>query len=166
MAIPQTVRASKAVAHAEHYTGEVPAAQLRRLAASTDHANGRITADWRAGRDAAGHPELFGRIGGSIALVCQHCLGAFDWTVDINVQLRLVDSDAEEARVLHECDPYRVHGDALPLREMTEDEVLLALPLMPRCETCENNAHTEPAGESSDESEGPKPLAALKQFKF
>ena len=162
MSIPQSVRASKAVAHAEQYEGEIPVEQLKRLAANTAGA-GRLHAVWRAGKDTAGHPQMHAQIDGSIDLVCQRCLKTYAWPVLVDSTLRLVSSDGEAAQVLEDCDPYEVQDDLLPLREMTEDEVLLALPLMPRCKTCENTLEIP---SSTPEPRGPNPFAALKKLKF
>jgi uncharacterized protein len=164
MSIPQSVRASKAVAHAEQYEGELPVAQLKRLV-DQSAGSGRVRALWRGARDAAGHPEMLARIEGSIDLICQRCLQPFAYPVAIDSQLRLVSSDREAAELLHDCEPYEVHDDLLPLREMTEDEVLLALPLIPRCKTCENIGET-PSSAPPTEPSGSNPFAALKKLKF
>jgi uncharacterized protein len=164
MSIPQSVRASKAIAHAEQYEGELPVAQLKRLAANTA-GSGRVRAVWRGGKDPSGHPRLEGRIDGSVDLICQRCMKPYAWPVAIESVLRLVSSDREAAESLQDCDPYEVQDDSLPLRDMTEDEVLLALPLMPRCKTCENSAETA-SSEPPDEPRGPNPFAALKKLKF
>jgi uncharacterized protein len=50
--------------------------------------------------------------------------------------LRLVGSEAEERRLLRECEPYLVEDDVLPLQEIVEEEALLALPIAPRCPAC------------------------------
>jgi uncharacterized protein len=163
MSILQSVRASKAIAHAEQYEGEVPVAQLERLAENGAN-GGRVRARWRAGRDEAGHPQLIGRIEGSIDLVCQRCLKAFAWPLAIDASLRLVSTDREAAELLQDFDPYQVQDDQLPLQEITEDEVLLALPLMPRCKTCENIDESTPPEPA--ETRDPGPFAVLKKLKF
>jgi uncharacterized protein len=162
MGIPQAVRASKAVAQAERYSGELTLKDLKRLAESTT-GQGRLQAEWQAGKDHAGQPQLRGRIEGTLGLLCQRCLKPFDWPVAIDAALQLVDNEAEAAQVLPEADPYEVHDDTLPLREITEDEVLLALPLMPRCKTCENAAAPTPPREEPTSS---NPFAALKKLKL
>jgi uncharacterized protein len=164
MSIPQSVRASKAVAHAEQYEGELPAAQLTRLA-QTSAAIGHVHARWEAGRDEAGHPQLRAQIRGSLDLVCLSCLKTYAWPLAIEAELRLVSSDQQAADLLQDCEPYQVQDDLLPLREMTEDEMLLALPLMPRCKTCENIEETAPS-EPPAEPRGPSPFAALKKLKL
>jgi uncharacterized protein len=165
MSIPRTVSASKAVAHGEIYEGDLDVAQLPRLKEEVGDAGGNVHARWRAGQDAGGYPEVEGRLNGQLALTCQRCLLPFDWPFDINVTLQLVRSEAEAARLLQECEPYEVQDDVLPLRDMTEDEVLLALPLMPRCKTCENAAPSA-APPQPDEPKRSNPFAALKKLKF
>lgn len=162
MSIPQSVRASKAIAHVEQYEGELPIAQMKRLAENSAGA-GNVHALWQAGRDPAGHPQMRAHIEGAVDLICQHCLRPFGWTIAIDSTLRLVTSDREAADLLHDCEPYEVQDDLLPLREMTEDEVLLALPLMPRCKTCENSAQSAPPP-PPDEPRDPGPFAALKKL--
>jgi uncharacterized protein len=162
MGIPQAVSASKAIAQAERYSGELALKDLKRLAESTA-GRGRLHAEWQAGKDNAGQPQLRGRIEGAIDLQCHRCLKRFEWPVAIDAALQLVGSETEAAHVLQDADPYEVQDDTLPLREITEDEVLLALPLMPRCKTCENAAVPSVPRE---EPTGPNPFAALKKLKF
>jgi uncharacterized protein len=47
-----------------------------------------------------------------------------------------VHSEAEERRLLHDCEPLLVEDDTVPLHEVVEEEVLLAIPIAPRCSTC------------------------------
>ena len=51
----------------------------------------------------------------------------------VQFALRLVNSESDEQAVLEQDDPYLVQDDQLPLRDLVEDEVLLALPMLPRC---------------------------------
>jgi len=162
MSIPKSVRASAVVAHADRYEGELPVAQLKRLAENSA-GSGKVRAVWQGSRDPAGRPQMHAHIDGTVDLVCQRCLQPFAWPIAIDSTLRLVSTDREAAELLQDCEPYEVQDDQLPLREMTEDEVLLALPLMPRCKTCENSAQSPPP---PDEPRDPGPFAALKKLKL
>ncbi len=162
MSIPQSVRASNAVAHAERYEGDLAVARMQRLAANTA-GSGQVHAIWQGSRDPAGRPQMQARIEGAVDLICQRCLQTFPWQVAIDATLHLVSSDQEAAELLQEGEPYEMQDDQLPLREMTEDEVLLALPLMPRCKTCENSDQSPPP---PDEPRDPGPFAALKKLKL
>lgn len=72
-----------------------------------------------------------------LPLTCQRCMGPVDIEVVINQSFRFVDSE-EEAEVQDE----ETEEDVLALDrdfslpDLIEDEVLMALPLIPRHETC------------------------------
>lgn len=133
--IPLRVKASQAVARHEAYSGSVPFAKLPRLKATlADKADGSLQVELQATRDDEGQDWLHGEIRGRLPLTCQRGLHPFDWTCDVALSLCLVGSEAEEEKVLKECEPYLVEDDQLPLQELVEDEVLLAMPMTPRCE--------------------------------
>lgn len=162
MGIPKSIQASTAAAHGGRYEGHLAVAQMQRLAAIVAKPTGELAVQWRASA-TGGYRALQGRIGGALQLRCKTCQKTYAWPVDLEIELRLVDTEAQEAEVLKDHEPYLVRDDQLPLREITEDELLLALPLMPRCETCENNAQSQPQPEIPDEPARPNPFAALKK---
>jgi uncharacterized protein len=131
--LPLHASASRALATRQHFRGTVPLAQLPRLAALMADAAGALDVELEAAKDG-GASWLRGTIRGVLSLTCQRGLHPFPWTCDAQMALRLVASEAEEARVLKESEPYLVQDDRLPLRELVEDEVLLALPMTPRCD--------------------------------
>ena len=132
--IPLRVKASQAVLRHEAFAGSVPLAKLPRLAASLAQDSGALQVELQATRDEEGQDWLHGEIRGRLPLTCQRGLHAFDWDCDVALSLALVESEAEEEKLLKDAEPYRVEDDELPLRDLVEDEVLLALPMMPRCE--------------------------------
>lgn len=75
---------------------------------------------------------------GELQLKCQRCLGALTHGLNITSRLQLVrqgaawpDEDLEDDRV----DPIEALENQ-PLLDLVEDEVLLALPIAPRHESC------------------------------
>jgi uncharacterized protein len=134
--IPQRVKASASVTRGSTWQGPIELAKLPRLAASLDEASGALQVSLAALRDAAGAPRLQGHVEGELGLVCQRCLQPFRWPLRLDLDLRLVESEAEERRLLHEADPLLVEDDNLPLQAVIEEEVLLALPIAPRCSSC------------------------------
>ena len=135
--IPQRVKASAAVTRGSAWHGAIPIARLPRLAAALTGPEGELQAELQAGRDAAGQATLSGRISGELGLVCQGCMKPFSWPLRTQLNLRLVGSEAEEKRLLHECEPLLVEDDSLPLHSLVEEEALLALPIAPRCTACD-----------------------------
>jgi len=134
--IPLRVKASAAVSRGSVWQGPLAVAKLPRLAASLAERDGELSVQLEAGLDGTGKPQLRGRICGELALTCQRCMKPFRWPLQVELDLRLVTSEAEEKRLLHECEPLLVEDDTLPLQTLVEEEVLLALPIAPRCPDC------------------------------
>lgn len=165
MPIPQYIKASAGLTRSAQYAGEIDPASLERLSPELVQPGSTLKAELGLERDRKGS-WLRGRVEGGLWLTCQRCLNAFEWPVDVDVELRLVQSEAEEARVLEEADPLLVEDDKLPLVEIVENEVLLALPMMPRCSECEATAEAESSAEESEpepatEQKKPNPFAQL-----
>jgi uncharacterized protein len=139
--IPQRVKASASVARGSTWAGAIPIARLPRLAAALTGGEGELQVELQAARDEAARAStLRGRIGGSLGLVCQSCMKPFAWLLHTGLDLRLVSSEAEEKRLLHDCEPLLVEDDTLHLHTLVEEEALLALPIAPRCPGCDNQA--------------------------
>lgn len=86
-----------------------------------------------------GYPALRLRVDGTLQLVCQRCLGALEFPLHIDVSLQLAATQAEvDAEPLEADGPERiVAGREMQVRDLVEDEVLLAIPLAPRHKACE-----------------------------
>lgn len=162
MSIPATVQASAAVARNTRYEGQLPIKLMPRLAQAIAQGSEPVEVELQAGRDA-GYPGVQGHIHGSLRLVCQRCEGTFQWSLETEFKLRLVTSELEERETLHDCDPYLVQDDTLPLRELVEEEILLALPMLARCESCENSVKAAPAPARQEAPVRENPFAALKK---
>lgn len=164
MPIPQSVTASSALTQRQAYSGELALRSLARLCAALADDAGALRVQLQAHK-ARGRESLQGTIDGELALSCVRCEARMTWPLHVDVDLRLVHTEEEEQAVLHEADPYRVQDDRLPLQEIVEDEVLLALPMLPRCESCENavQASTGPKGEDAAVRREANPFAALKE---
>lgn len=69
---------------------------------------------------------------GTLPLVCQRCLAAVDWPVDLQVALTVVPDEAAAGELADPFDSVLLDGDgALLLRSMVEDEILAMMPLAP-----------------------------------
>jgi len=161
MGFPQKIRASAAVASRARHEGVLPLAGMPRLRGLLADPEGSIEVQVAAAPDAGGQPTLTLKVDGALPLACERCGKTFRWPLAVGETLRLVHSDEEEARLLAECEPYRVEDDWVPLHELVEDEVLLELPMLPRCEACDNMRSGQPESPSAP-SVRPNPFAQLK----
>jgi uncharacterized protein len=66
-----------------------------------------------------------------VRLICQRCLQAFGWPVASEFKLAFVADEAAEAGLPPDYDAVLLGYERPSLRDMVEDELLLALPLVP-----------------------------------
>jgi uncharacterized protein len=95
-------------------------------------------------RDGRGGEHLRVRASGRLRGVCQRCLQGLELEVAVEEDLELCDS----LRLIEtaEDDVDRVLAErAMPLEQLVEDELILALPIVPRHDRCESVQEGEPA---------------------
>ena len=101
-------------------------------------------------------------IEGFVFLTCQTSLEPFRHDVAIDDRLVLVDSESELPSVEEEDDTedYLVADEPLDIRDLVEDAVLLALPMVPRKPGLE-----APKGDDGEAVRKESPFAALASLK-
>ena len=108
-----------------------------------------------------GKPELRLAVDGSVRLECQRCLGNVDWPLSFEARLELAASEAEVLTADDDVDRV-VAGRGMSVAVLVEDEVILALPMVPRHAQCRAAAEAEGGAEPS----AFQALAALKKRSF
>ena len=126
--------------------GEWPAERLQRLLAATlapDDGSPRSRVTWHASGErrvlagAGTQPMLAIDAGTDVTLECQRCLQPMRLAVQAKRRIFFVDGeDAAAALDAESEDDVLALTPALDLAELIEDELLLALPLVPRHEHC------------------------------
>lgn len=128
---------------------------------------GDVKVNVRLHRDVQGLIVLEGTLATKIALTCQRCLEAVATDIDIDVKLWLL-RDESKAELLPDDADYLVLDEEgqLALGDALEDELILALPLVPLHDDCEAHLVEEEAESEAVETparENPfQVLAALK----
>ena len=108
-----------------------------------------------------GKPGLQLAVDGSVRLECQRCLGSLDFPVHLEVQLEFAPSEAEITAADDDIERV-VTGREMSVAALVEDEVLLALPMVPKHEQC-----SAAAGLGADAKPSAfQALAALKKRSF
>lgn len=125
----------------------------------------------RAGSDG-GEPAVWLHLqaDATAPLTCQRCLGAVEMPIQVDRWFRFVADEATAEVEDNDCEE-----DLLPLEprpnlyELLEDELLMALPLVPMHETCpvpvRMQAGDADVQEPSADAERPHPFAALARLK-
>lgn len=114
-------------------SGELAPASLERLSSALFDTDGQVRFTLRGFVNSEGKPGLRLRLSGMLGLVCQRCLGRFDFELATNREFVLVGSE-EELQDVAEEDPLLEHIPADPkldLADFVESEILLELPISP-----------------------------------
>ena len=119
------------VAGRRSFEGVLPVAELRRLVEALADDRGEIAYKLDFGRGDLGGPQLRVQLRAGLTLECQRTLEPFEWPVVVDTRLGLLASEAEGAALPPDCEPLLLEGGTLSPWRVIEDELLLALPLVP-----------------------------------
>lgn len=150
-------------------TGRLAVASMPRLASALASERGAAEVDLQAARDLSGRVVVSGNIDATLEMTCQRCLGGV--TVEVHAEPRLawVKTDAESENLPPEYEPLLSADGRVTLAELVADELLLALPLVPRHgdgEACEvDQAVTAPEAPAAAEESRKNPFAELAKLK-
>ncbi len=137
--------------------GDWPIADFPRLRDLLASSAGEVRYAIHGVRDARGRPGLRLKVRGTLALRCQRCLEAMafevlsDQTLVLAATLAEIHAEPEDAYAADRV----VAGREMPVRDLIEDELILAVPYAPRHESCT----TRP---SPDAEAKPSPFAGLR----
>jgi uncharacterized protein len=143
-----------------HFEGGIAVAEMSRLAGSTGDASAILRCSVAGEQDSEGQSFLVVQVVGELQLSCQRCLKTLQWPVRVSSRLLLVAPGAawpDDDLAVDDCDAIAA-DKAQSLPALVEDEVMLALPLSPRHELCDQPAAAGEGGE-------PSPFAALAKLK-
>lgn len=148
--------------------GTLSTAKMSRLNALLDAPTGDVQVNLAFGRDEGGISAMHGRYQADVVMVCQRCLGQVVLTLDAECDVGFVSSDEAAKNLPRDYEPVIVGAEGLDLHSLIEDELLLALPVVPMhpLETCQHPPGFEPdPAEPEEEAEKPNPFSVLAKLK-
>jgi uncharacterized protein len=149
------------------FQGEVTLAEMPRLVEALQDDDGKVSVSLEFGTDEEGIRFMRGQVQAEVTLICQRCLEPMRHQVDNDFALGLVRSETEAEELPSHYEPLLLDGKPLFLRDVIEDEMLLALPIVPRHPAQECEAQLE-SGETEAEQDGGErdnPFASLAELK-
>jgi len=166
---PRALDLRSACAEGSQLEGRWPLALFERLMPSLAEPPGDALVAWQAQAEqkpvTGGEPErwLHLQAQATVPLQCQRCLAAMAQPVELDRRFRFVAGEEEAERLDEESeDDVLALQTRLDLQELLEDELILALPLVPRHDgTCPEPLPAPAAGAPAAEGERPHPFAAL-----
>lgn len=166
VALPEVVDAWRMVAARRMFEGRIPLTAWSRLGESLADAAGECSYQVEFGRDEFGFAFVELKAEAALPLICQRTLERFEFPVRIEQRLGLIRDEREEAALPPGYEPLLMPEDArLHPAELIEDELILAVPVVPvKPGTEAIEAHWEASAEEMQD-ERPNPFAALSALK-
>ena len=151
--------------------GKMMLSRMGRLAeALVYQAEGEVSVSLQFGVDGQGIRFLRARARTELALECQRCLQPMSFPIDSTVQLAIIESQEEAELLPSEYEPLVIGHEPLYLQDLIEDELLLALPIVPMHpkDQCPAGEQEHQADEPDEQEEAAKdnPFAALADLKL
>lgn len=155
-------------------SGRDPLSKYARLLAETGAQGADRLVQWEARgeayTDASGFAQVWLHLSASVSLplTCQRCLGPADIEVAVERAFRFVATEEQaEAEDEESEEDVLVLSRDFDLRALIEDELLMALPLVPRHEVCptEVKLAAQDADFEAASAAKPNPFAALAGLK-
>jgi uncharacterized protein len=157
------------VAARRSFEGTLAIASLRRLCEALADSDGEVTFVLEFGRDSLDTSYVDVRASAPLTLTCQRSLEPFVLPVAVQTRLGLIRDERDEAGLPPDYEALLVAEDGrLRPADVIEDELLLALPLVPVNPDCRLPAEVtgrDPDKDSAGEGHSENPFAVLRELK-
>ncbi|MBT8768372.1 YceD family protein [Metapseudomonas boanensis] len=147
--------------------GEIALASLERLCDTLSDNAGIVRASLAFGRDERRAVFIHSRIDVEVKMVCQRCLELVALNIHSECDYAVVREGTDSQSLPKGYDVLEVGEDPLDLMTLVEDELLLALPIVPAHdpEDCQQPAGLDEPEPSEDEVSRSNPFSVLAQLK-
>lgn len=135
--LPVEVNPYRLIEQRRQVSGSLPVSQLTRLTSMLESQEGTLNVELNFDRNDVGRPVIQGEIKGQLVLRCERCNEALNYDFASDIDVALVKSDAEAERLADGYDTWLVEDERIFIQDFIEDEVLLALPLVVKHESCQ-----------------------------
>ena len=159
-ALPDRVDVARQVQARRSYEGILTLASMRRLRDSLATTEGEVRYHVEFGKDGFGVAYLEMRVTAGLPLICQRTLDVYVQDVSIDQRLGLIGEESEEAALPPGYEPLHVPDGQVGIADVIEDELILALPVVP----LKPGEPLEWRGEADDvvpDEKQPSPFAVL-----
>ncbi len=129
--LPQIVHPGRLAESGATLRGAIALNMMPRLAGCLHDTEGAVNVELEFGIDAQKIRYVQGRLTGTLHLVCQRCLQSLAYPVDLEFALGLVSSETAAENLPGRYEPLVVEESRLAPGSLVEDELLLALPIVP-----------------------------------
>lgn len=168
---PRRLDVERFASAGQRLEGQWPLPGMHRLAEAchaddrpetTDLVDWQVSAERRRVGAGESHAWLKLALDTQVKLTCQRCLGPVDTPLQIEHWFHFVAGEDQAAALDAEAEEdVLACTRALDLHQLAEDELLLALPLVPRHEVCPHPLPASRVDLALEEAAAPNPFAVL-----
>ncbi len=167
--LPEFIEPLRLVEARRSLEGQLTLAGFPRLADSLKRTDGYVEVAMDFRRDGEGSPCIMGKVRAELVLVCQRCLGDMRLPLNLDLRLGLVPTDARAKQLPVDLDPLVVSESPMSLSDIIEDELVLALPIIPMhppemCEGIQKSGLGQALADT-DQLRNDNPFAVLESLK-
>lgn len=146
------------VAKRRAYKGSLAISEFSRLQDSLLDSEGYAKVELAFRKDGK-ISAVLGCVSAVLTLQCQICMESMSWPVESDITLGVVASIEEAERLPEPYEPLLIENRELCFSDIIEDELLLALPAIPKHPGCLLETDTQRKTENSE-----RPFAALAEL--
>lgn len=150
-------------------SGHLQTSGMNRLREVTQRIGDNLTAELEFFKRGSEHYLIGGTASLVSELSCQRCLRSFEYEINAEFELTMVETDFQAGQQMEAIDPLILsQGEALVLAEVLEDELLLAIPTVPlhaNASDCRQNDAIGDGHADSEKVETYRPFEVLKGLK-
>jgi len=147
------------------FSGRWPLARMSRLKTSLHSDVGEVVYEIDFGTDDLGVRFTDIGISAQLTLLCQRSLEPFLFSVQRQTRLGLIADETEEAALPAGYEPLLVPAEPMDLLDLVEDELILALPIVPLGPDEPLDASFGPMDVVPDQAGSAGPFAALAELR-
>ena len=144
------------------FKGDWPLDRFERLNDLVAEAKGVATFEIEFGIDALGVSYMDLTVEARPTLICQRTLAPFEYELSRTVRLGMLSTEDDVPALPPDYEPLVVPEEPVQLMDLVEDEMILALPLVPKSGEQPVDASFGPA---EDDTEQDNPFAVLARLK-
>lgn len=135
-ALPKTLEPLRLAKHETDLQGNLLLHNFPRLQAMYEQSDNKVDVSLQFGIDQSRTYFIKGEIKGVISLTCQRCNESMQHELDCAFLLGPVSSDEFAKKLPHALEPLIMEDEMVSTITMIEDEILLALPMVPKHDIC------------------------------
>ena len=153
--LPEFVDPWRLADQRKSFSGQEKVGNLPRLCGFLARPDGEVAYELRFGRGEGRWPRIMGWVRTTLNLECQRCLGELEIPVDAMLDLAVIEVLDEAETLPDACEPVLAEDGRVRLLDIIEDELLLAVPQVPRHEmgVCEGAAQGVVADQDGADTE-------------